>query len=74
MTLLIAIIIGSYIGLMIGTYFGIKYSGYMRPRGLWNLVPFKTGGWKGIDNFIYKCDWAWTDVDFKENPRYRRFE
>ena len=52
----ISIILGISIGLIVGTHIGISTTNFNRPKGLWNFVPFRVGGWKD-----YEANWVWED-------------
>ena len=66
------LIIGLYVSFLIGSHIGIATTSFVRPKGLWNLVFCKTAGWKSPSGFTYKSEWIWSEIDFQENPIFRR--
>ena len=60
-----------YLGLVLGSHVGIVSTNHIRPKGLWNLVPFRIGGWNSRNNRkkIFNQNWVWEDLDF-DNVRY----
>ena len=51
------IIIFIYIAFLVGTHIGIMITNFKRPKGLWNLIPFRVSGWRED-----RINWVW------ENP------
>lgn len=56
-----------YLSALIGDHLGIMFTNHIRPKGLWNLVLFRTSGWKSMfdEKKIYRASWVWEELDFK---------
>ena len=62
-------LLSAYAGLLMGSVlsFFIAKGGFIRPKGLWNLVPFRVGGWESKtynDKRIYRLRWIFSKIDF----------
>ena len=56
-----------YLGVLIGPHIGIIITDFVRPKGLWNLIPTRVSGWKGdFGNKIYNIKWMNSDLDFSD--------
>ena len=60
-----------YLPMLIGSLIGlcITRENFIRPKGLWILVPFRLGGFRSsYDDKIYDKNWVWQRIDFS-NPK-----
>jgi hypothetical protein len=54
-----------YLLFLLGCSLGRAFTGFIRPKGLWNLVPFRVSGWRSsISGKVYEIKWAWDDIKF----------
>ena len=62
------VIIGIYLAILIGYDVGFLTTNFVRPKRLWNLVPFRVSGWRSrIDSRkIYVLNWTWESLDFNK--------
>ncbi len=65
--MLIKIIIATYVGALVGSRISFYLTNFIRPKGLWNLVPYRVSGWRSYirPRRIYIINWIWQSVDFK---------
>lgn len=48
------------VGILIGCQIGLITTGFKRPKGLWNLIPFRVSGWESpFTGEIQKINWIW---------------
>lgn len=65
MKIILTTIIICYLGSLLGHFVSIERTGFIPPKGLWKLVPFRVSGWKSpITNKIHKINWSWEDVKY----------
>ena len=58
LTVFIIILVGVMIGNQLAFTFNLTH--FIRPKGLWNLVPGRVSGWKNpITKEIQKQNWIW---------------
>jgi len=64
--MIIAIPIGIYLGLLVAHLLAPLHTGFILPKSLWILVPFRCVGWRGsIERHkIYRINWMWSSIDF----------
>ena len=56
-----------YFGMVWGQQVSFLGGCFIRPKGLWNLVPFRINGFKSLTTGkIYKIKWIWNNIDFND--------
>ncbi len=72
MSIVIAIF-GVLLGVTFGNQLGLAITSFIRPKGLWNLVPLRCSGWKSCiyPNRIYRLRWIWGNLDFKDYVEFK---
>lgn len=58
-----------YLFLLLVYHASIYCTNFVRPKGLWNLVIFRVGGWKGQDGYIHQAKWVGSRIDFQKYYR-----
>ncbi len=59
-------LIAMYLACLLGLNLTYPFTDFIKPQGLWNLVPFRVSGWRSHydPRKIYNLKWAWEKLDF----------
>ena len=64
--MILIILFATYLAFLLPHLLSPLYTGFVLPKSLWILVPFRVVGWRSIFNRhkIYRNNWIWNKDDY----------
>lgn len=70
-TIVTGLVIGGYLSSLLTWWLQANSDGFIMPKSLWRLVPFRVAGWQSSKSGItYKLNWVWDDLSGWKSGRH----